>query len=228
MAGRFSTNPNVIYMKSLDLQIVDTELKKRLQYPYIWGRKQNNLWDSYTNFIYTTPTWEALMPQMAKIVATHKLNKRELFNYTINRWYNFWSAMAVEQIFTNLPQVTPTKNRKNRLVDFTLMKVPFDHKTTIFPKQFKKPLGYAKNNEKEIIEWFYSNQSKEQRHHLKNRLFIVVYDKNGHHWKLKANLLLLKTEIEKYVSNFNPSKLHSLTFTDNSQALSDIIWVIAK
>ena len=111
---RFNANCIVVHMKALDLQIVETELQKRLQYPYVWGRKQNNLWDNYTNFIYTTPTWEALMPQMAEIVATHKLNKRELFNYTINRWYNFWSAMAVEQIFTNLPQVTPTKNRKNR------------------------------------------------------------------------------------------------------------------
>ena len=49
-------------MKALDLKILETELQKRLQYPYLWGRKQNDFWDGYTNFIYTTPTWEDLMP----------------------------------------------------------------------------------------------------------------------------------------------------------------------
>ncbi|PVW15120.1 hypothetical protein [Marixanthomonas spongiae] len=212
-------------MKTLNLKALEAELQKRLQYPYVWGRKQNNLWDGYTNFIYRTETWEALMPKMAKVVRVHNLNKRDLFNYTINRWYNFWSATAVEHIFTNLTQVTPTDNPKDRLVDFSIQNIPFDHKTTVFPKQFKKSWAYAKTHEKELIEWLYDNQSIQQRHHLKNRLFIVVFDKNGEHWKLKANLSLLKAEIEKYVSNFNPNKLHSLTFADNSQALSAIIWV---
>lgn len=225
MASRTGTDCIIVYMKSLHLKILENELQKRLQYPYVWGRKQNNLWDSYTNFIYTTDTWEALMPQMTTILEKYKLNKRDLFNYTINRWYNFWSAIAVEHIFTSLPGVIPSKNSKNRLVDFTIHNIPFDHKTTVFPKQFKKSLAYAKNHEKELITWLYDNQSTQQRHHLKNRLFIVVFEEQGAHWKLKADLFLLKTEIEKYVSNFNPNKLHSLTFADNSQALSAIIWV---
>ncbi len=212
-------------MKALDLKILETELQKRLQYPYLWGRKQNDFWDGYTNFIYTTPTWEDLMPKMAEVVEAYNLNKRDLFNYTINRWYNFWSATAVEHIFTSLPKVTPSKNQKDRLVDFTIHGIPFDHKTTIFPKQFKKSIDYAKNNEKELIAWLYDNQSTQQRHHLKNRLFIVVFDEKGEHWKLKANLSLLQIEIEKYVSNYNPNTLHSLTFADNSKALSAIIWV---
>ena len=131
----------------------------------------------------------------------------------------------MEHIFTSLPKVTPSKNQKDRLVDFTIHGIPFDHKTTIFPKQFKKSIDYAKNNEKELIAWLYDNQSTQQRHHLKNRLFIVVFDEKGEHWKLKANLSLLQIEIEKYVSNYNPNTLHSLTFADNSKALSAIIWV---
>ena len=212
--------------QAIAIQALQTELGKRLAYPYIWGRKQNDEWDFYTNFIYKTPTWEALMPQMALVVQKHNLNKRALFNYTINRWYNFWSATGVEQIFTNLDDVIPAVNQKDRLIDFTIHKIPFDHKTTVFPKYFKKTINYAKHNERELITWLYANQSSQQRHHLKNRLFIVVYDSNGSHWKVKANLTLLKAEIEKYVSNFSPNKLHSLTFADHSQALSDIIWVI--
>ena len=225
MAHCHPTRCIIVYMKQINLKTLEIELQKRLPYPYTWGRKQNNKWDTYTNFIYKTSSWDALLPQMAKSVEKHALNKRELFNYTINRWYNFWSATAVEQIFTSLPEVIPAKNQKDKIVDFFIQDIPFDHKTTVFPKHFRKSISYAKTHKKELIEWLYNNQSKEQRHHLKNRLFIVVYDENGDHWKLKAKLSVLKTEIEKYVSNFNSNNLHSLTFADQSRALSDIIWV---
>ena len=35
-----------------DLIKTEGELKKRLTYPYKWGRKQNNEFDKLTNFIY--------------------------------------------------------------------------------------------------------------------------------------------------------------------------------
>jgi len=33
----------------MNLQRVERELKKRLSYPYKWGRKQSNDWDRQTN-----------------------------------------------------------------------------------------------------------------------------------------------------------------------------------
>jgi len=36
----------------MNLVRVKTELKKRLMYPYKWGRKQSDEWDAKTSFIY--------------------------------------------------------------------------------------------------------------------------------------------------------------------------------
>ena len=53
--------------------------------------------------------------------------------------------------------------------------MPFDHKTSVYPSAFKKTLEYAKEHREELIDWLYENQSKQQRFHMKNRLFVVVF-----------------------------------------------------
>ena len=120
---------------SLDLVYIESQLKQRLPYPYQWGKKQTDKWDNYTNFIYDFPSWEAVVEAMKATTEAYGLNKRELFNYAANRWFNFWSAMAVEQIFTEIDGVTPSLNHKDRLVDFNLRGIDFDHKTSVFPEE---------------------------------------------------------------------------------------------
>ena len=58
--------------------------------------------------------------------------------------------------------------------------------------------AFAKANKTHLIHWFYKQQSKGQRYHLKNRLFMVVYDPDGEHWKLKAELGILKDKISAF------------------------------
>lgn len=212
-------------MDKISFISIENELKKRLPYNYHWGQKQNDLWDGYTNFIYKTLNWEELVLKMKQATIDHKLEKRELFNYAANRWYNFWSAQAVEQIFTEMEGIEPVAEKKDSEKDFYLLGIPFDHKTSVFPKQFQNTFEYAQSHKNELIEWLYKNQSTQKRHHFKNRLFIVVYAKNGEHWKLKAEISLLKKDIQKYVVAFNKEQLHSFTFADEQTTLSDIIWV---
>ena len=212
----------------MNLQEVEIELQKRLRYPYKWYRKQNDIWDKYTNFIYQINNWNDLISEISLTVDKHQLDKKELFYYAINRWYNFWSAMAVEKIFCSFTEVQPAYNSRNRLVDFRIDGIPFDHKTSVFPKGFNKDITYAKSHKRELINWLYYNQSKQKRHHLKNRLFIVVHDIEGEHWKLKADIGLLKKEINNYVANFNPTQLQKFIFTAQNETLSDIIWVENK
>jgi hypothetical protein len=59
---------------------------------------------------------------------------------------------------------------------------------------------------------------------LKNRLCIVLVEKNKEHWKLKAEIKLLKSEIDTYVENFNSENLFQLNL-ENNTILSDLIWV---
>jgi len=202
----------------MDLERVERELKKRLNYPYIWGRKQSDDWDKQTNFIYKTYSMESLIKKTKNF-------DDSLRNYAFNRWYNFWSAMAVEDIFVSHPNVQANKNRYDKLVDFKIYNIAFDHKTTVFPKGFNKNFEYAKEHKDELINWLYSNQSQQGRKHLENRLFIVLYDsKNNDHWKMKAEISLLKTKIDTYVKNFNKENLSVLNL-GNGNIYSDIIWV---
>ncbi len=225
MAIGFSYCIPVSVMKKLDLIHIEEQLKHRWAYQYVWLRKQNNLWDGYTSYIYTTQNWEDLIPKMAQTVKTHNLDKHELFYYASNRWYNFWSAMAVEQIFTEIEGVTAVADSKDREKDFYLFGKPFDHKTSVFPRGFGRDLDYTKNNTQELLHWLFENQSSQQRYHLKNRLFVIVHDKNGAHWKLKARLSLIKEAIQNYVSSYHEDQLQKVIFANNKTALSDIIWV---
>ena len=222
--GALAHNPLVFIMEYTLIQI-QTELEKRLPYRYHWQQKQNDTWDGYSAFIYETLRWETLLERMQQTIAAENLDKKKLFDYAANRWFNFWSAVGVEQIFSQLEGVKTVKNSKDNHKDFYIQGVPFDHKTSIFPKKFPQNVVYALQHKSELIAWLYEHQSKQKRYHLKNRLFVVVHSSNGDHWKLKANLTLLKTAIVNYINNYSQAQLQRLTFANGETALSDIIWV---
>lgn len=208
----------------MNLILVENELQKRLNYPYVWGRKQNNSFDYETNYIYNIFNFDELLQE---IKLRHKTNYEEYFNYAINRWFNFWSAYAVEKIFCLNDGVSPALNSRDRLVDFTLRGIKFDHKTSVFPKGFNKSLNFAVSNPEILTEWLYINQSQQQRKHLKNRLFIVLYDSvNFEHWKLKAEISWLKNIIDDYVESFDHNDLITLNLSGFELIKTDVIWAI--
>ena len=204
---------------------IERELKKRLVYPYKWGRKQNDEFDKLTNYVYRIPVFEVILKE-----TENRFNKdkehQNIANYALNRWYNFWSAQAVEKIFCSLPNVKPAMDEKDRLVDFTIDGFTFDHKTSIFPKNFPHPIEKAIKKTDELILWLYKYQSQQQRKHLKNRLFIVLYSSDGEHWKLKSEISWLKERIEKYMGGFNPHYLLKFQLEKNQDTISDVIWAI--
>ena len=209
----------------MNLTKLEIELQKRLKYPYIWGTRQNDYYNGLTRFIYQIQDFDLLVAGIKKSFLGQK-DYDAFFNYALNRWYNFWSAKAVEQIFCECPGVKSALDPKDRLVDFSIDGISFDHKTSVYPKGYGFPLEEAQSNKGALIEWLYENQSQEQRHHFKNRLFIVLYDQSGEHWKLKSNLSLLKSKIQEYIKNFDKQALLKFTFDENEVTLSDIIWII--
>ena len=200
-------------------------MKKRLAYPYKWGRKQNDEFDKLTNFVYKISSFDEVLKETEGRFRKDK-EHQNIANYALNRWYNFWSAQAVEKIFCSLPNVKPALDEKDRLVDFTIDGVTFDHKTSIFPKNFPHQIDEAIKKTDELILWLYKHQSQQQRKHLKNRLFIVLYSADGEHWKLKAEISWLKERIEKYMEGFNPHYLLKFQLEKNQETISDIIWAI--
>jgi len=208
-----------------ELVNIEKELKKRLTYPYKWGRKQSDEFDRLTNFVYRIPSFEEVLKETENRFRKDK-EHQNIANYALNRWYNFWSAQAVEKIFCSIPNVKPALDEKDRLVDFTIDGVTFDHKTSIFPKNFPYPIEEAIKKTDELILWLYKHQSQQQRKHLKNRLFIVLYFADGEHWKLKSEISWLKERIEKYMQSFNPHYLLKFPLENNQETLSDVIWAI--
>lgn len=211
-------------MKNELLQI-QSELQKRLSIPYQWNQKQNDYFDEKTNFIYRIKTFEELLATIDKHFKSNE-NFQMYFDYALNRWFNFWSAYAVEKIFCSLPNVKPAYNHRDRLKDFSINGITFDHKTTVFPRRFRSNLEQAKQNPLRLIKWLYENQSKQKRKHYHNRLFIVLFNNQGDHWKLKAEIIWLKDLIENYVSQFDANKLFSLQLNKDFKTFSDIIWAI--
>ena len=211
---------------NIELQKIELELKKRLTYPYKWGRKQNNYFDKLTNFVYRISSFEDVLKEI-EVQFRNDKEHQNIANYALNRWYNFWSAQAVEKIFCSLPNVKPALDGKDRLVDFTIDGITFDHKTSIFPKNFPYTIDESIKRTDELIRWLYKNQSQQQRKHLKNRLFIVLYSYNNEHWKLKAEILWLKERIEQYMKGFNPHFLLKFQLEPNQETLADVIWAIS-
>lgn len=211
---------------SYTLQEIEKELKKRWAYPYVWGRKQSDVWDAQTNFIYKTPSFEGLLRQT-------ELFPEPVKNYAMNRWYNFWSARAVEMIFCSHTTVKANLNPYDKLIDFSINGIPFDHKTSVFPQGFRPQGGhglnhvtYAKNHPAELARWLYENQSQQGRKHMGNRLFIVLLHQSGEHWKLKAEISLLQNTICHYISSFDEKALILLPI-QSKQIFTDIVWVEA-
>lgn len=213
-------------MEKVDLNFIEEELKKRWYFNYEWGRKQNDVWDRHSNFIYEVPTWEEVRGKAEKISTDFFIDKKEFFNYCSNRWYNFWSATAVEHIFTGLEGVKPIADFRDRRKDFMFLGIAFDHKTSVFPRSCGMKLSHAQEYPEELILWLYNNQSSQKRMHFFNRLFLIVYSRKGQHWKIKAEISFLKELIEKYVATFEVSQLTKLEFQPGKPVFSDIIWAI--
>lgn len=203
----------------MNLEILEQALKKVWDYGYKWGRKQSNSWDYQTNFVYNVRTFSQLLEHIDPF-------STDLKNYAVNRWYNYWSAMWAEYIFAAHKNVIPNKDIYDKLVDFRINGISFDHKTSVFPKWFNKSFEYAQEHKKELIEWFYKNQSQQWRKHFRNRLFIVMYDsETQQHWKMKAEISVIQKSIDSYVRSFSRSRLLKLDFWDGV-VYSDIIWII--
>lgn len=212
-------------MKELSLTYLEAQLKKRLDYPYVWNRKQNNTWDNATKFIYKTSDWDAFINAMQEAWRQGDFDKSNFAHYAMNRWYNFWSAQAAEQIFIELPGVAPNPNPVKDHYDFKWLGERFDLKTSVFPKGYGENYAFAKAHPKHLIQWFYKNQSTQQRYHLKNRMFIVCYDQRGDHYKLKAEIDLLKNAIHNYMKDKTPADTISLSLEEGKETLADIIWL---
>lgn len=210
---------------AITLDAREHELKKRLAYPHEWGQRQNDEWDAHTDFVYHIFSFDALMKELEARFNNEPMYK-EMLSYGMNRWYNFWSAKAVEQIFCSHAGVKAAHDSNDRLREFRIGDLSFDHKTSTYPRGFNHDLDYGQKHPKELIEWFYTHQSQQRRKHYENRIFIVLYSSDGLHWKLKSELAWLASIITPYLDNFDASKLFHYKFEERRETVADVLWAV--
>ena len=182
-----------------NFELMESDLRRRAQeLPYIWGRKQNNDFDSMTRDVYNIKDLQSLLLKYPN-------DRSDLSNYAHNRWFNFHSAKCIEDIFCSHPGVVRENNKYHQSIDFYINGVPYDHKTTVLPRSFYGSLNVTDTEDFEIslIRWLYKNQSTGQMYHLGNRLFLVVIDSYDleSSWKVKAELSLIKEHIDMFIGN---------------------------
>ena len=179
------------------LELAESDLREHSQtLPYVWGRRQGDQFDGMTRDIYR-------INSLNELLSKYPNDNSELSRYAHNRWFNYKSAMAVEDIFCQHPNVRPESNKRNKLVDFYINNIPYDHKTTVIPNSMKRRVSEigTERFDIDLIRWLYKNQSSGMRYHLSNRIFIVVVNSQDLDlsWRVKAELSLISSKIDDFL-----------------------------
>jgi hypothetical protein len=203
----------------MNIQVLERELRYRTHIPYQWNARQGDAADAQTNFIYRCTTFDQVHRQASACFG----ETSERYHYALNRWFNFQSAQAVEYFFARHPRVRPEPNTRHQSIDFYLDGIPFDHKTTVWPRGYPGTFDDAVLNPQGLALWLYRNQSTQRRYHTANRIFLVLFADDREHWRMKAHLGLLAARIEEYLDAFTPAQLITVPVAGSPQA--DVIFV---
>lgn len=120
-----------IQESELDTEQLVSELYKLKHFN--WGGDYQNSLDKYlvSRYIKVLKSYDTLISKFETEIHI------AVQGYVLNSWYNHWSSILIEQIFTSHPSVLPTVGQiKN--VDFFINNVPFDLKVTYLPAEFIK------------------------------------------------------------------------------------------
>lgn len=136
--------------------------------PTSWSVRQRDSLDRATAFIYSTPSLAGVLQQCRAADLDEQTT-----SYAQHRWKNFMRHDAwLDLIYLEFPGCRPFENPRDRTKDLYVpvggTEVIFDLKVTRWPTRLEKSAPLP-----EVAQWMYTNQSRQQRFHLDNRLFVV-------------------------------------------------------
>lgn len=176
------------------------ETYDKLYYP-----KPNDWMDSWTNFIYDSKlkTPKDLISEADMQLRRHQCYL-ELKEYSVARWFNYRPSCATEWMFCQHPNVEPHPNKRHKLIDFYIDEVPFDLKLTVLPKELS-----PNDSKKDMLNWYYTKQSKEGRWGYNNRIIVAVHNplNRALSWKGKSQLINIYQHINEYMLEYDCSKM---------------------
>lgn len=186
-----------------------------------WGM-QNNHSDKASGFIYRMNSLDKCLSEIRRT----KVNK----DYALHRWYNYITSTKCEYIFCEYGAVHE-KDRFNHDVDIYIDGIPFDVKLTVYPKALSKNAYDLSTREgkDDMIRWYYSHQSQENRKQILNRLYVVCEATSYNESLLmKCNFSLMRKYIKAFMESVKANGLNEITISDNGKEYnlkSDIIYV---
>lgn len=111
----------------------------RLKY-FDWGGTYQNALEKtiVNNFVKQYKSYD----EINKLIESSILDS--VRGYTLSSWYNHWSTILLEDLFSDIPEITPAVGKVQK-IDFFINKIPFDLKVTYFPDEFMEQELKRKN-----------------------------------------------------------------------------------
>ena len=177
--------------------------------------KQNNYLDRETSFIYEMENLQDLNTICNMLHVSDKIR-----NYAMHRWFNYVISKAYEDEFHQCGAV-PVENYKDSDKDFYIDGTPYDLKVTVLSERYDGAPIDTEEGKKEYIKWLYENQSRQQRYHTKNRLFLVCNGETKRDALIqKANIAKNMQKVKEYVKSYKPMEVE---LSSGKTVYSDII-----
>lgn len=200
-----------------------TQLSKELKLvapkiPLRWGKVQNDTTDSLVN-MFKIDSFAELNRQI------HTLDDNSR-NYFLRRWFLWQCSKCDEHIFLMNTNVRANPNPRDQEFDIEFNndnELRFDIKGTVIPSQFRKSISTILKDPKELVEFFYREQSTGVRSNIQNRLFIV-----HHSFVSMKNEMILRCNWELKIKAFRDYSKRVNTnsnFIQSSDVKADVIFI---
>ena len=134
--------------------------------PLHWGSIQNDKTDSYFDMF-------KIMNYADLEMSTHNMTTKDR-DYWLRRWYIWQCSRCDEYLFYCNTNAFKNPNVYDKSWDVSFSnKISFDIKGTVIPKSMRCEAYECINDPKQIVDFYYNNQSRGVRYDIQNRLFIV-------------------------------------------------------
>ena len=136
------------------------------QIPLHWGNVQNNATDDKID-MFAIDDYSALTRALSQLPEAQQ-------NYLRRRWYLWKCAQCDEYLFYVNCNVQRNPDPRDKAYDIRIDgKIDFDVKGTVIPQSMRDAAESVIADPRQMIDFYYDNQSKERRFDIQNRLFIV-------------------------------------------------------
>ncbi len=205
-------NAALYFTKKQMLQSIVTKI------PVNWGTVQNDASDEGIN-MFAINDYNSLLNAITHLPEAQK-------QYLQRRWFLWQCSICDEYLFTLNRNVIANPDSKSKDYDIQFNNdefLQFDIKGTVIPKQLRNNIAALITNPQPLVDFYYTQQSKQVRYGQQNRLFIVhhSYRNDNRELILRAHFDFKQEAFKRYAMQTLLGKKY-LSFKN---AKADVIFI---